>query len=138
MKISRFARGAAALMTSFLLLCLCGCDIQELSTLRAFAKPFEGEYRCEYARYGEKDLLESYRAITLSLEGGTFTLTAVPVRGRKKTASGSYGYEGGDTLAFRAKVLGREVRKALPFADGVIFLEQNFAGKKLVMRFKLK
>ncbi len=138
MKISRFARGAAALMTSFLLLCLCGCDIQELSTLRAFAKPFEGEYRCEYARYGEKDLLESYRAITLSLEGGTFTLTAVPVRGRKKTASGSYGYEGGDTLAFRAKVLGREVRKDLPFADGVIFLEQDFAGKKLVMRFKLK
>ena len=86
MKISRFARGAAALMTAFLLLCLCGCDIQELSTLRAFAKPFEGEYRCEYARYGEKDLLESYRAVTLSLEGGTFTLTAVPVRGRKKTA----------------------------------------------------
>ena len=40
MKISRFARGAAALMTAFLLLCLCGCDIQELSTLRAFAKPF--------------------------------------------------------------------------------------------------
>lgn len=54
MKISRFARGAAALMTAFLLLCLCGCDIQELSTLRAFAKPFEGEYRCEYAATGRK------------------------------------------------------------------------------------
>ncbi len=133
-------RFSAALIT-VILLCLPlfgGCAVRELSTLRAFAKPYEGTYRCEYAHFGEKDLLEDYREIALSLSENTFELTLVPRKGSAKNVQGSCEYGGGDTLTLRTRVMGKNLRKDLPFSGGKIFLEQSFAGKKLVMRFAMK
>lgn len=139
MKRHTMQRGACALFILLLLLSLSGCSASDLSSLRAFARPYEGEYLCEYAAYGGRDLLKDYREVILSLEKGTFTLTAVPRRGRVRRAFGSYEYDGeGDTITFRADILGRERRRDLPIRDGKIYLEQAFAGKKLVMRFALK
>lgn len=139
MKRHTLQRAACALLILSLLLALCGCSASELSSLRAFARPFEGEYLCEYAAYGGQDLLKEYREVVLTMEGGTFTLTAVPRRGKVRRAGGSYSYdEGEDTITFRAEILGKERRRDLPFRDGKIYLEQRFAGKALVMRFAMR
>lgn len=140
MKRSTLLRAACALSLLLALLPLCcGCSVSALSSLRAFAKPYEGEYACEYAAYGGQNLLRDYREIVLTLENGTFTLTAVPHRGKVRRARGRYEYDGeGETIAFRAEIFGKERRRDLPFRNGKIFLEQSFAGKKLVVRFAMK
>lgn len=113
-----------------------GCSITELSSLREFARPYEGEYRCEYAEYGGRDLLADYREVILTLEGESFTLRAVPRRGKAICASGECRYDAvKGILSLRADLFGREYRKDVILRSGKIFFTQMFGGKALVLRF---
>ena len=114
----------------------CGCSAAELSSLRAFACPYEGEYVCEYARYGGRDLLANYREVVLTLEGDTFTLRALPLRGKPVSAAGACTCDAErGTIALRAALFGREYRKDLVLRGGKIFFSQEVAGQQLVLRF---
>ena len=116
-----------------------GCSVAELSSLRAFACPYEGEYLCEYADYGGRDLLADYREVVLTLEGDTFRLRAVPLRGKPVSASGSCCCDAQrGILTLRAELFGREYRKDLLLRGGKIYLSQQVAGKTLALRFAVK
>ncbi len=139
--------GSAALRAVFvclaaavLALILCGCEVSSLSSLRSFSRPYLGEYICEHAQFGDTDLLPKFREIVLSLkDGGEFTLTALPKRGRKVSVSGTYEYsEENGMLTMRARVSGKDRRKDLLLQDGKFVVEHSFAGKKLIMKFKIR
>lgn len=139
-KLNLFLRGAvlcAVLAASFL---FSSCDVNSMSSLRSFAKPYAGEYVCTYARFGEKDLLEEFREIILTLEdGGNFLAELTPKRGPKLSATGSYEYGGeGNEILFTADLYGKRYSKAAVFENGRFTIEQTYAGKKLVLRFEVK
>lgn len=116
------------------------CDVNSMSSLRAFAKPYVGEYVCTKASFGEKDLLEEFREIVLTLEeGGSFRLVLVPKHGPKLSSAGRYEYGGeGEQIFFIAEANGKSYRKAVVFENGRFALEQTYAGKKLVLQFEAK
>lgn len=135
-RLRRAARLSAVILALALALAAGGCSITELSSLREFARPYEGEYRCEYAEYGGRDLLADCREVVLALEGENFTLRAVPRRGKVICASGECRYDAAKgVLSLRAELFGKEYRKDVVLRSGKIFFSQMFAGKALVLRF---
>ena len=138
-KLSHRLKYATAALAVLLALAFTGCNAAELSSLRAFAKPYAGAYRCTEARYGGMDLLKEYPSVILTLEeGGTCVLEAVSANGRKHTARGKYEYGEGDNILFTATVRGRKYSKNAVFDGGCFVIEQMFAGKKLFLKFEVK
>lgn len=132
----RAARLLAAILALALAFAAGGCSITELGTLRAFARPYEGEYRCEYADLGGRDLLADYREVILSFEGDAFTLRAVPKRGKAIRVEGACRCDASrGVLSLRAELFGKEYRKDLILRGGKICFMQMFAGKPLALRF---
>ena len=137
---TRFLHALAVCFAVFALSCiLCGCEVNSLSSLRSFAQPYLGEYHCEYAQHGDKNVLSSFRSIIVTLEeGGTFSLTATPKIGKKIKVQGNCEYdESTDMLIFRAKFRGKEYRKDVLLSAGKFTIEHTVAGKPLVMRFSI-
>lgn len=138
--VMRILQAFAVSCAVFALACmLCGCEVQSLSSLRSFAQPYLGEYHCEYAQLGDKNILSSFRSIVLTLEkGGTFSFAATPKIGKKIKAEGNCEYdESTNTLIFRANFRGKECRKDVLWSAGKFTIEHTVAGKPLVMRFSI-
>ena len=137
---ARFLRPLAA-CCAVLALCavFCGCEVQNLSSLRSFSQPYWGEYVCDFAQLGGKDVLSSFRSIVLTLnKDGSFTLTAAPKLGKKIKAEGRCDYEEETgVLIFRGKFRGKECRKDVLVQDGCFVIEHTVAGKTLAMRFRI-
>ena len=129
-----------ALLAAVFAAVLTGCAVQEMSSLTAFAQPYCGQYECIYAKHGGKDILSDYREVVLHLEeDGTFTVTAVNKRGKKRQAGGKYVYdEQENTLVFSAKVMGKIRQKRAAVQDGAFVIEQKLAGKNLVLKFRMQ
>ena len=132
-------RGAAVCAAMFCALAFAACNVSEMSSLRAFSKPYLGAYECTEARFGGRDILGEFRAVTLTLqEGGTFLLEIVPRHGERKTAAGKYEYGHGETIVFTATARGKTYRKNIAFTGGCFVVEQMFAGQKLFLKFEVK
>ena len=119
---------------------LCGCNVQQLSSLRAFAEPWQGAYICEYARFGGADILQNYRQIVLTLqEDGRFSVEARPKEGRVQRAEGGYGYdEASGLLTFSARYRGRTFRQNCALQGGSFTLTRRFCGLDFCAVFRLR
>lgn len=128
----------AALLACILL--LCGCNAQELSSLRSFSAPYVGVYECTYAKFGRHDVFEDYREITLTLEeSGAFTVSAVKKSGKEEKARGKYEYdEESSILCFFLQIGSKIWRRGCAVHNGRFVLSDTFAGKTLVMKFEVK
>ena len=125
-----------------LLVCLLpsgGCNAQELSSLRAFSTPYVGAYECTYAKFGQHDVFDDYREITLTLEeSGAFVLSAVKKSGKEEKARGKYEYdEKKDALCFFLQIGTKIRRRECAVRNGRFVLSDTFAGKTLVMKFQV-
>ena len=118
-------------------LALSGCAVREMSSLRAFSKPYLGEYDCVYAECGGVDLLEDLREVVLALgEDGTFTVTAHPKQGEAHTATGRYEFEeSSGVLTFHCGKGSRAVVQRCLLEGGTFTFVQNVAGLRLFARF---
>lgn len=117
-----------------------GCKAEEMSTLRTFSAPYRGAYECMYAKFGEKDLFEEFRELTLTLEAnGSFTLCAVTKKNEVKETQGQYEYEEQrEILHFTVRYGGMKFRKSCPLQNGSFTISENFAGKTLILKFRSK
>ena len=132
-------RAACALLLLFLLTVFAGCGAS-LTSLRAFAKPCTGEYECVFAHLGKKDLLASLQSMTLTLEeDGTFSAVAISKSGKTKQQGGTWSFdEQKQELTFQARLLGKTHTKTVRLQNGKFTLQQNIAGKNLVLTFRTR
>lgn len=133
-------RGALCAALAICLLSLGGCNAQELSSLRAFSTPYVGAYECTYAKFGQRDVFDDFREITLTLEeSGAFTISAVKKTGKEEKARGRYEYnEEKDMLCFFMQIGSKIWRRECAVYRGRFVLSDTFAGKTLVMKFQVK
>ena len=112
-----------------------GCSITELSSLREFARPYEGEYRCEYAEYGGR-ICSLITARSCSRWKGR-TLRCAPCPGAQgHLCVGRVPLRCGQGRPFPARrTVRKEYRKDVVLRSGKIFFSQMFAGKALVLPF---
>lgn len=128
----------AALVCACLL--LAACDVQSLSSLRSFSKPWQGAYECVYARCCGADLLENYREVVLTLEeDGHFTVEARPKEGETSRAAGRYEYdESSGTLTFYARWRGKRYSQSCTLENGSFLLSRRLAGLDIAAKFQMR
>lgn len=133
-------RGVLCAALLVCVLSLGACNAQELSSLRAFSTPYVGAYECMYAKFGQRDVFEDYREITLTLEeSGAFVLSAVKKSGKEEKTRGKYEYdEEKDMLCFFLQIGSKIWRRECAVHNGSFVLSDTFAGKTLVMKFQVK
>lgn len=128
---------AAALLAVAFVFAAGGCGVQQLSSLREFARPWQGEYRCEEARCGGEDMLPRLGGIVVTLgEEGIFT-AEVRLRSKKSLRTGgSYVYDEGTGRLEFSLSYGGEVRRAVTcLQKGAFTLSARVCGKAVVLRF---
>ncbi len=116
-----------------------GCEsVKAMSSLRAFSKPFAGQYECVEAQFGGKDLMEQFREILLTLQNdGKYELYAVPKKGKAFTDSGKYEYDDANKKLTLYLVQGlKTYRLECIVKDGKFTVSHTFAGKTLILKFK--
>lgn len=126
-----FCAGLAALL---LALPSCGNG-----SLKDITKPYLGEYECESARIGDRELTDEFSFIRLELKrGGEFTLYYSPKNGVKGEESGTYVYdEKEQTLCLTYENNGVFKRK-FPLKNGEISVTLPIGSQTLSMKFTRK
>lgn len=121
-------------------LMLTACDVQSLSSLRSFSKPWQGAYECVYARCCGADLLENYREVVLTLEeDGRFTVEARPKEGEPSRAEGRYEYdESAGMLTFYARYRGKRYSQSCALENGSFLLSRRLAGLDIAAKFQMR
>lgn len=139
MKYMTHLKIAAAALLAAVCLLLSGCSVQELSSLHEFAKPWQGAYVCEEARWGDEDVLPRLREIIVDLgEGGVFTADVCLRSGKKIRARGNYEYdEATGDLTFSLTYGGETHRAVSHMQEGKFTLSKQFCGRAAVFRFKI-
>ena len=137
--IRRISFAAAIVLCTVLCFVLCGCDVENLSSLSEFSKAYTGEYDCTHASLAGEDLLEEYAHVKLALDkGGVFRLTAQKKRGTMQSVYGRYDYdEESGEITFSANLFGRKLDKTCKMQNGSFTICQSLRGKELVLKFEV-
>lgn len=109
-------------------------------SLKSITKPYIGVYECVYAKLGDRDFLEKYDFINISLtDGENIELSFKPKNGKKKSFEGTYEVDP-DTREFTCDigVLGVKYKEKTKIVNGKFTIVKNIASKPLIMRFEMK
>ena len=109
-------------------------------SLKTITKPYIGEYECVSARLGEKDLLEKYDFIIISLlDDEKMEVSFKPKDGKKKTFEGAYEVNP-DTREFTGEVgiLGVKFKEGTKIENGKFTITKLIISMPLIMNFKMK
>ncbi|MDE5897383.1 MAG: hypothetical protein K2H43_06190 [Clostridia bacterium] len=115
------------------LLALCGCSVQEMSTLPELSKPYLGIYECETLRIGDTDFCDRFEYLNVELKySGDFVLSYRGTDGNQTELSGKYKAdpEAGE-ITFSARTGLRNSSFTFPLQEGKITVDYNFGGKLL-------
>lgn len=134
-------RKTAAIAACLLLACaLCGCEVNEMSSLREFSRAYLGEYECVEATLAGRDLLGLCRFVHLTLgKDGTFTVSAKSKTGISAKKTGGYEYDlETEELIFTAEHGGKRYEKRVPLVKGAFTVTHSLGGRELVLKFRVK
>lgn len=109
-------------------------------SLKSITKPYIGEYECVEARFGDKDLLEKYDYIIISLvDDKKMEVSFKPKDGKKKTFEGAYEVNP-ETREFTGEVgiLGVRFRESTKIENGKFTVTKLIFSMPLIMNFKMK
>lgn len=130
-----------------LLLLLPACSSTQASatsdksgSLKSITKPYIGEYECVEARFGERDLLEKYDYIIISLvDDKKMEVSFKPKDGKKKTFDGTYEVNP-ETREFTGEVgiLGVRFKESTKIENGKFTITKLIFSMPLIMNFKMK
>ena len=123
----------------FSALLLCACNVSEMSSLTAFAKPYTGVYECETLTLGGDDVLDKFQYIELELKsGGQFTLSYRTAEGNEGETEGEYTMdEANGWLVMSKKLPLRTVERRFAYREGAIYIDVNYAGSLLHAKFAM-
>ncbi len=131
-------RSICLLLTCCALL-LCGCDVNEMTTLKELSRPYTGEYQCKTLRLGDEDLLPMFESLRLGLDGnGTFELCWRDTFGGEGSFAGDYKLsEEEETITLSAVRGGRERTFVFPYEHGAVQIGLLFGGKPFYAEFSM-
>ncbi|MBD5585249.1 MAG: hypothetical protein HDQ88_09205 [Clostridia bacterium] len=110
------------------------------SSLKSITKPYIGEYECVEARLGDKNLLEKYEFIKITLvDNENMEVSYKPKNGKKKTYEGAYSVDP-NTREFTGEiwVVGIKFREKTKIENGKFVLTKNLFTTPLIMKFEMK
>ena len=126
------------MLTAFLcLFVLCGCEVENMSSLPDLSRPYLGVYECEELSLGGEDMTQKFEFVRLELlYGGNFQLSYRTATGSEGGYSGEYEMKE-DNITFTAQygVLRRSF--TFPVEKGSIFIDYNLNGRLLHAQFKM-
>lgn len=135
----RCLKRAACVFVLFFAICLCGCDVSEMSTLPEFSRPYAAVYECDELTIDGEDELDRFDVLRLELNAkGEFALSWKTKEGAKGEQRGEYDFRQEENrIVFTAERGGRKVRRGFPYEDGKIYIDLNLLGRSLHARFSL-
>ncbi len=106
------------------------------SSLKDIASPHLGVYECEWAKLGERDMLEEFSDLRLELRSdGEFTLFYQKKEGKRRQLQGKYDYDRErGVLTLRGGGLTRE----FPLSEGKLTVRLPVGKETLILRFEQK
>lgn len=114
---------------------LCGCDVNELSSLREVSRPYAGEYKCTRLQLGGENLLDRYEYLKLNLGyGGNYRLFYRATDGNEGGFEGKYLMKE-DQITFFSEEGGEEKSFVFPYRKGAVEMLLTFREKPLLAEF---
>ncbi len=120
-------------------LCLCACDVSQMSSLYDLSKPYLGFYECESISLGGEDYTEKFDYLRLELGyDGTFELSYREKSGGKGGYNGTYQVDSeAEEITFSAKYGLMQKSFTFPMKKGRIYVEYMLGGKLLHAVFSM-
>lgn len=116
---------------------MAGCDVQKMSTLSELSRPYAGVYTCESVRLGGQVISDSELSLELAY-GGDFTLTYRTPNGEFDAWNGKYTVdEAAEEITMSATRGSETFSRTYRFEDGVIYIDENFLGRRFIAEFKM-
>lgn len=113
-------------------LCLTGCDVEKMSSLKDISRPYAAEYKCKKLQLGGEDLLGGFDYVKLRLGyGGDYTLFYAGEEGEGEQ-SGTYELssdEGKITMHGGGKTY------IFPYEKGTVRIQLQFQDRLLLAEF---
>lgn len=118
---------------------LCGCNVENMSSLTEISKPYVGIYECEELSIGGVEQREAYKKLKLELDAeGRFALTYATTEGQKGEYHGHYKIDPeNEEITFYSYAARRSHTFVFPMKNGSISIDYNLGGKLLHGVFKL-
>lgn len=127
----------AAIIATLFCLILCGFTIDPHSSVKTLTKPYITTYECNYARLGEKDLLNKYEYIKITfLDDKKLEVSFKNKKGKRHAYVCPYVYnDEDDTFEAELGILGFKFRQKTVIKDGKFTLSMPILGRPFIMRF---
>ena len=121
------------------LLVFCACDVEEMSSLSEFSRPYSGVYTCEKLSLGGEDMLGHFDRLELELEyGGSFKLSYETAAGLKGEYTGEYSVSPeGDKIELKLRRGRSDAKRTFVFEDGKVCIDTSLGGRLLHAEFSL-
>ena len=114
-----------------------GCNVNEMSSLRAITRPYAAEYKCKRLQLGGDDLLGNYEYLKLDLRAdGNYRFFWRDSSGAEDEYTGKYEMdEQTSRVRFSAPAGGEERSFEFPYEKGAVSIQLVFNEKLLVADF---
>ncbi len=138
LKVSKILIIAFLILSCFSL--CASCNVSQMSNLDDMSKPHCNQYTCVKMRFGEIDLLERYKTITLELKSsGEYIYSMRDENGKKIVKSGKYIFDRDtDMITISENIMSKKVEVSFPASNGRIVVSKNFLNKPFLAVFELK
>lgn len=119
------------------LFALCGCAVEDMSSLPDISRPYAGLYECEELSLSGEDMTKKFEFVRLELGyGGEFKLLYRTASGNEGGYSGTYKMKENEiTLSVKQGALRRSF--TFPVEKGCILIDYNLYGRLLHAKFKM-
>lgn len=130
----------ATLILTLCLMILPACEVSMDDSIKSLTHPYAGEYECVEAKFGEKDLLESYEYIKITfLDAEKFEISYKPKDGQKRSFESNYTVdEGTRELTGELGIFGYKFREKIKIEHGEFTITKTMMNKPLIIKFKMK
>ncbi len=118
-------------------MCLCAFTFDANSSVKSLTKPYITTYECNFARFGDEDLLEKYDYLKITiLDDKELEVSYKKKNGKRKVYVCDYEYND-ETQKFEAEVgiLGFKFKQSTKIENGKFTISMPLLGKPLVMVF---
>lgn len=127
-------------LLALVLTLLPACEVKADSSIKSISRPYIAQYECVQARYGNKNLLEEYDYIKITLlNKEELEVSFKPKDGEKKSAKCNYTLDP-ETRILQAEIgiLGFKFKESVEVVNGKIVIVKNIGPAALVVVFEAK
>lgn len=123
-----------------ILIVLPACGIDMNGSVKALTSPYIAEYECVEARLGEKNFLEKYDFIKITLlDKEQLEVSFKPKNGEKRVFRGAYSVdEKTRELSGEIGILGFKHKEKVTVKNGEFLIKKNIGSRPLIMKFSIK